>query len=458
MAGDEPRVYDAGLGQSWNWEVDLPTGGPYMLSMNDAAGGTGGVSLVFNVLAASPASNCATNLAPSTLNFTVNGSIDQCGTISITPSSGVPPFTLIVVPEILSAPSQGRPLRYLDIRRFRWMVYDDVLKLMLSSTLFAHQDYVLDLPSNVNIFLTLQDSSGQSGVSQMFTIGSSGNTSCLTAAATVAPGAAALTSFYPLGTTSSPTAAGYTSATTGLTGSGSSSHKSSNVGVIVGPVIAVIALILIVALLFLYRNRRRHRRKVVELTPERAPAELPEMDQNLVADPYQDPVAQRSPLMAEFSNDSRVSMATKLSSPSFDPVASFNNFSSDSQKSLTDQQPPSHGQLDSYHPYETQWTEQQRQRSSSPPLPPGAAAPNPMMRMDGQMQSFRALQDTGMGGSISPLPHDGVRRGSIHASDGGGENAASSSSLSPNLQVHLKGYDEETNYHASPPPIYTERS
>ncbi|KAG9038073.1 hypothetical protein FRB95_003001 [Tulasnella sp. JGI-2019a] len=440
--GDSPIVYNAGPGPSYDWEVNVPVGGPYMLAMDSAEGGTGGVSLVFNVVADPLGATCSSSgLTAGTLDFTMGGSTNQCGTVSITAKGGTPPFTLTVVPEVY-------PPKVIH--------YD--------SPTF---DYVLGLSSGVNTFFALQDVNGKSMVSQMFAVGSSSDTSCLKAATTVNPEAAALSTVYPGISISSTTETGLVASGSGSASSSNtagsnpaggnpnsdfigSSHRKHTVGVIVGPVIAGIAIIAI--LLWRCRRRQSGRRAEVELTPTRSPVELPMVYGDLVAEPYSALAAQAGAQMSD-ADQHRLSMA----SSKFSSANSSEPFDTSPHTSIH-QSYPGAPQFDPYGSYNGRQVAAQPRRSSSP-LPPGAAAPNPMAMMSNQMQSFGVLYP---GPDFKPpqTPSQQLQgsQGGTSSASGtldGDENPASSSTSG--LQLPPKGLDDRMDNHGSPPPVYTER-
>ncbi|KAG8863491.1 hypothetical protein FRB96_008231 [Tulasnella sp. 330] len=260
--GYSPLVYSNLTGGLFHWSVNLPVGGPYMMSMNDAAGGTGGVAATFSVVASPDGETClGSGITPASLAFNLNGPTTVCETIPITATGGTPPFKLTVLPDN----SPPKTINY-------------------ASGNFA---YVLDVAPALKTFLLLQDSTGKSGVSQQFVVGSSTNTSCLTAAATLAPGSPALTTEYPgLSTTAT------TAATTSAAATSTGTHSSTKVAVIVGPTVAVLLALLAILILLLRRRKRRKamEREDPELTPTRGPDEYPTAEwANLVADPYTPP-------------------------------------------------------------------------------------------------------------------------------------------------------------------------
>ncbi|KAG8863488.1 hypothetical protein FRB96_008228 [Tulasnella sp. 330] len=252
--GYSPLVYPAGSNGTYLWQVDVPNGGPYMMSMNDAANGTGGVAETFSVVSDPNAVTCPTGaLTPATLAFNLGAVTNVCNTIPITTVGGTPPFTMTVLPD--NAPP----------------------KIIHYGS--GHFDYVLDVPAGTNTFLTIKDANGQAGVSQQFTVGSNTNTSCLTAATTLAPGAPALASIYP-----------------GIPNP--SNSKSINIGIIIGPAVGglVVILVTLSLLLFWCKKRGASRRRTGDLTPMGSPND--HMGQNFVPNPYSPPHS-AGPLMSE---------------------------------------------------------------------------------------------------------------------------------------------------------------
>ncbi|KAG8865493.1 hypothetical protein FRB97_004694 [Tulasnella sp. 331] len=95
-----PLSINAGTVFYYLWTVDLDIGGPYLLSMEDAFGGTGGTSLSFNVVADPLGSTCGSSgMVSSNLQLDVSSNRAQCGDVPISVSGGTPPYTLTVVPE-----------------------------------------------------------------------------------------------------------------------------------------------------------------------------------------------------------------------------------------------------------------------------------------------------------------------------------------------------------------------
>ncbi|KAG8981583.1 hypothetical protein FRB94_014026 [Tulasnella sp. JGI-2019a] len=217
----EPFIVNQGASFWHLWEVDLDIGGPYLLSMNDAYGGSGGTSQAFNVVADPLGSTCGSSgMVASAIQLDVSGLRAQCGSVAFVATGGTAPYTLTVVPELL------------------------VPKTVTYST--GYFNYTLDLKAGVNAFFSVVDSLGNGAVSSYFTVAASSDATCLGVAPTLSVGAPALSTIY----------SGATAAAT--TGSSNSTHKS-----IIGPVIGgVVGGLLFVCLgiilgACLYKRRRR---------------------------------------------------------------------------------------------------------------------------------------------------------------------------------------------------------
>ncbi|KAG8871278.1 hypothetical protein FRB97_008826 [Tulasnella sp. 331] len=174
LANHAPFVVNAGSSGNFLWPVNLDIGGPYLLSMYDSAGATGGTGPAFNVVADTnnTSAHCpVAGLQSSTLNFNVGGSQVQCGTVPITLSGGTPPYVVSLVAE------DYPPKR--------------------ASFAAGNIDWIIDIKAGINAYFTATDSIGNGAVSQFFNIGASANSTCLGVAQTLAPGSPALSTVYP---------------------------------------------------------------------------------------------------------------------------------------------------------------------------------------------------------------------------------------------------------------------
>ncbi|KAG8863489.1 hypothetical protein FRB96_008229 [Tulasnella sp. 330] len=425
--GYSPLVYPAGTNGTYLWQVDVPIGGPYMMSMNDAANGTGGVVETFSVVADPAGETCPTwALVPATLSFTLGAPTNVCNTIPITAVGGTPPFTMTILPDNATP----KTIHYAS----------------------GHFDYVLDVASGTNTFLVLKDANGESGVSQQFNVGGGTNTSCLTAATTLAPGSAALASIYP--------------------GISNSSHSSTTIGIIIGPVIGglVVILVILSMLLFWCKKRRASRRSSGDLTPIGNVQD--HMGQNFVPNPYTPPHSEGR-LMSEagWGPGSAPSIRSDGSyhSPLIDGIipagiaglrvplhpddprrlstSTVQSTSHHSFGALGSTRPTSlqlqHGDHMVYDPH----SNSMQQRLMSLSLPPGAAAPNSPDHIYGSQAAY--LQ--GRPGSMSTTSS---------SADMWNPNrmAGTSSSIShpsSTKAVEVLARVEETP--VPPPPMYSER-
>ncbi|KAG9025784.1 hypothetical protein FRB95_009784 [Tulasnella sp. JGI-2019a] len=203
------------------WTVNLDIGGPYLLSMNDAYGGTGGTSMAFNVIADPLGSTCGSSgMVSSALQLDVSAQRAQCGNVSVSVSGGTPPYTLTFVPE-LSLP-----------------------KMVTYST--GNFNYTLDTKAGVNAIFSVEDALGSGATSSYFTVAASSDSSCLGVAPTLSEGAPALSTIYT------------GASATGAAASSSGGGKKSVIGPIVGGVVGGLLLIClgIIAGVFLYKKRR----------------------------------------------------------------------------------------------------------------------------------------------------------------------------------------------------------
>ncbi|KAG9025785.1 hypothetical protein FRB95_009785 [Tulasnella sp. JGI-2019a] len=185
LANHAPLKIDAGSKPSFLWPVNLDLGGPYLLSVYDSAGATGGTGPAFNVVADTTTNaTCGTaGIQSSTLDFTVSGVQSQCGAVPMMVSGGKPPYVVSLIAE--DYPPKAATFGAGNIQ------------------------WIIDIKAGVNAYFTVTDSMGNGATSQFFSIGASANTTCLTAAQTLAPGSPALSTVWP--GTATGTAAGSTS-------------------------------------------------------------------------------------------------------------------------------------------------------------------------------------------------------------------------------------------------------
>ncbi|KAG8853653.1 hypothetical protein FRB96_008070 [Tulasnella sp. 330] len=194
LTNHTPLVVDAGSSDNFQWPLTLDVGGPYLMTMYDSAGATGGTSQAFNVLADTTSNSTCdeAGLKSSTLNLGVGATHTQCGTVPITVSGGSPPYVVSLVAE------DSPPKR--------------------ASFAAGNIDWIIDLKAGINAYFTVTDTLGNGAVSQFFKIGASSDMSCLTVAQTLTPGSPALSTIYPgTGAASSTGTSGSTVATANYT-------------------------------------------------------------------------------------------------------------------------------------------------------------------------------------------------------------------------------------------------
>ncbi|CCA70002.1 hypothetical protein PIIN_03942 [Serendipita indica DSM 11827] len=155
----------------FNWTVQLPLGGPNILTIVDANGYFGGNSLVFDVQAPFT-DTCDTNpMTPNSLNITTSGSLcvikawstmysllprAECSAIIVNVDGGVPPYTMQIVPS---------------------------------------QAYQIDIGSGEQFFVKVSDSAGNVGVNGLHTV-VNGDPICSDVAPTITSGMAIPTLTY----------------------------------------------------------------------------------------------------------------------------------------------------------------------------------------------------------------------------------------------------------------------
>ncbi|KDR67772.1 hypothetical protein GALMADRAFT_231683 [Galerina marginata CBS 339.88] len=109
-AASVPYVVPAGFGPTFDWDVPFNPNTQYQICMYDVNGVSGGCqqtySMIANATAAQP--TCQNVTAPSALSVSAtvpNGAmfqysyIDQCNSLSVTPTAGSPPFVLSIAPD-----------------------------------------------------------------------------------------------------------------------------------------------------------------------------------------------------------------------------------------------------------------------------------------------------------------------------------------------------------------------
>ncbi|KAF9479107.1 hypothetical protein BDN70DRAFT_711886 [Pholiota conissans] len=104
-----PYVIGAGFGPSKAWDVPFSPNTQFQICMFDSNGASGGCQTTYSVVpdANSTSPSCQMPPAPAALSVSAtvpngamfqNSQINQCETLSVTPQSGSPPYTLTVAP------------------------------------------------------------------------------------------------------------------------------------------------------------------------------------------------------------------------------------------------------------------------------------------------------------------------------------------------------------------------
>ncbi|KAG9080332.1 hypothetical protein FRC06_006770 [Ceratobasidium sp. 370] len=250
---------------TYPWIVDLPVNATFILTMDDSAGYTGGISPRCTIVPGN--SNClraAEPMKPMSLNFTRTGN-SQCGNVNIAVYNGVSPFQV----EIIPAFRQPKTLHF-------------------ATNEFG---FVLDLPSASAYAIAISDAEGNSAVDGILTVGSSSDNSCLNVATTVTVGM--FTSVFtgsgvvmPSSTLANPSPGTVTStsATTNMEATQQvSSHSSKTsafpLGAIIGVAVGGAALIAVFMLLVccIFRHHRRRSRETPGTNQPQGEGPKPEM-------------------------------------------------------------------------------------------------------------------------------------------------------------------------------------
>ncbi|CCA70001.1 hypothetical protein PIIN_03941 [Serendipita indica DSM 11827] len=162
-AGYQPIVVvDNFQARQLNWTVELPVGGPNILTVVDAKGYSAGNSMAFYVQ--SPFTDaCGTNPAtPNSLNISTSGSLAECSAIIVNVDGGVPPYTMSIIPSL-------RPPKTTA--------------------------YQIDMKSGELFFIKVSDSTGKIGINGMHTV-VNGDPICSDVAPTITSGMAIPTLTY----------------------------------------------------------------------------------------------------------------------------------------------------------------------------------------------------------------------------------------------------------------------
>jgi hypothetical protein len=106
---ETPYVVYAGFGPTFEWDVPFAPNTQYQICMFDSNGSSGGCRETYTVITNTTVTTptCQNVTAPSELSVSGNvplgrlskySYIDQCSSLSVTPQTGKPPFTLTVAP------------------------------------------------------------------------------------------------------------------------------------------------------------------------------------------------------------------------------------------------------------------------------------------------------------------------------------------------------------------------
>ncbi|PVG01879.1 hypothetical protein CPB86DRAFT_62041 [Serendipita vermifera] len=178
--GYQPFQFASVNDTGYNWTVQLPAGGPYMMTMKDANGYTGGTSLVFQVPDSPPGTRCDTDtLTPNNLTIAITSSFAECSGMIVTAQGGTAPYTMQIIV------SQRPP------KTSTWT----------TSTM----SYTIDLQPSEQFFVFVRDANGRTALNGIYTVGT-GDSACYEVATTVTSGALPTTlSYDPTSTVSIPT-------------------------------------------------------------------------------------------------------------------------------------------------------------------------------------------------------------------------------------------------------------
>ncbi|PVG00843.1 hypothetical protein CPB86DRAFT_782064 [Serendipita vermifera] len=177
--GYQPFQFASTSSTGYNWNVQLPTGGPYIMTMKDANGYTGGTSLVFQVTDPTIGTTCDTNtFTPNNLTITTSGSFAECSGITVTAQGGTAPYTMQILVGM-------RPPKTTT-----WT----------TSTM----SYTIDLQPSEQFFVLVTDANGNTALGGIYTV-ETGDTACYNVATTVVSGLLPTTlSYDPSSTVSIP--------------------------------------------------------------------------------------------------------------------------------------------------------------------------------------------------------------------------------------------------------------
>ncbi|KIM32110.1 hypothetical protein M408DRAFT_20458 [Serendipita vermifera MAFF 305830] len=94
--GYQPLIVATEASHGHNWTVDLPVGGPYILSMKDANDYTGGTSFTFIVQDPAIGVTCdaTSQYSTNSLQVTSAGTYAECSSLVVTVQGGTSPYTM----------------------------------------------------------------------------------------------------------------------------------------------------------------------------------------------------------------------------------------------------------------------------------------------------------------------------------------------------------------------------
>ncbi|KAF9546114.1 hypothetical protein CPC08DRAFT_381710 [Agrocybe pediades] len=164
-ASSIPYRVEAGFGLSFNWEVPFEPNTQYQICMFDTNGVSGGCQETYTMIANTTAGftpSCQNATAPSPLSVSATvptgamsqfSQIDQCTSLSVTPTSGTPPFTLTIGP-------------------------DNHPPYNITSNSMSAISWLVSLPVGFRFFLSLESSDGLKWANGPLRVGGLGPTSC----------------------------------------------------------------------------------------------------------------------------------------------------------------------------------------------------------------------------------------------------------------------------------------
>ncbi|PPQ96162.1 hypothetical protein CVT26_004797 [Gymnopilus dilepis] len=164
-ASNVPYFVPAGLGPTFDWQVPFAPNTQYQICMSDVNGISGGCQQMYTMVPNANVSSptCQNLTAPPSLPVSARvplgvmsqfSYIDQCTSLSVTPTSGDPPFTLTIAPDfhpIFNVTSKSRST-------MNWQVA---------------------LPIGFRFFIALESGDGQMWANGPLQVGGLGSSDCL---------------------------------------------------------------------------------------------------------------------------------------------------------------------------------------------------------------------------------------------------------------------------------------